>query len=124
MLFKKIAMFYSIFVTVAAIGFFAGKITTENRLVEQHRLELDAARERAAVLADTLERARTEAGEIGASLDRQRTSVAELKQLIAEVRTRYEKMEELLSGSGRDDCNAGDNDSCTDIADEDKISDE
>lgn len=98
-MFKKIAIFYSVIVTAAIIGFFGGKITTKQRLVEQHRLELDAARERAAVLADTLERARTEVGEIGASLDRQRTSVADLKQLIAEVRTRYEKMEELLDSS-------------------------
>ena len=98
-MFKKIALFYCIFVTVAIIGFFAGKVTAENRLMEQHRLELDAARERAAVLSDTLEDIRTEVGEIGASLDRQRTSVTELRSLITEVRTRYEKMEELLNSS-------------------------
>ena len=88
-MFKKIAIFYSVVVTAAIIGFFGGKVTTEQRLMEQHRLELDAARERAAVLADTLERARTEVGEIGASLSRQRTSVAELRELISEIRTRY-----------------------------------
>lgn len=98
-MFKKIAIFYSVIVTAAIIGFFAGKITTEQRLVEQHRLELDAARERAAVLSDTITRARTEVESIGESLDRQRTSVADLKQLIGEVRTRYEKMEELLNSS-------------------------
>lgn len=98
-MFKKIVIFYSIIVTAAIIGFFAGKITTEQRLVEQHRLELNAARERAAVLTDTLEDIRTEAGAIGASLDRQRTSVAELRELIGEVRTRYEKMENLLNSS-------------------------
>ena len=100
-MFKKIAIMYSIVVTAAIIGFFGGKITTENRLVEQHRLELDAARERAAVLTDTLEDVRAEAGAIGASLGRQRNNVAELRELIGEVRTRYEKMEELLSGTGR-----------------------
>ena len=98
-MFKKIVIFYSIIVTAAIIGFFAGKITTEQRLVEQHRLELNAARERAAVLTDTLEDIRTEAGAIGASLDRQRTSVSELRELIGEVRTRYEKMEELINNS-------------------------
>ena len=123
-MFKKIAMFYSVAVTAAVIGFFGGKITTENRLVEQHRQQLELARERTAVLADTLERARTEVGEIGASLDRQRTSVSELRALIAEVRTRYEKMEELLSGVGRDDSDAWNIDSGTDSADEGEISDE
>lgn len=112
-MFKKIFILYSIIVTVAIIGFFAGKITTENRLMEQHRLELDAARERAAVLTDTLERARTEVGEIGASLDRQRTSVSELRALIAEIRTRYEKMEELLNSSWDNDSNIRSSDICT-----------
>lgn len=102
-MFKKIVMFYSIAVTIAVISFFAGKITTENRLMEQHRQQLELARERAAVLTDTLERARTEVGEIGASLNRQRTSVSELRALIREVRTRYEKMEEMLSSVGWDD---------------------
>lgn len=123
-MFKKIAMFYSVAVTAAVIGFFGGKITTESRLVEQHRLELDAARQRASFLTDTLEDIRTEAGAIGASLGRQRTSVAELRELIGEVRTRYEKMEELLSGVGRDDSDAWNIDSGTDNADEGKISDE
>ena len=97
-MFKKIAMFYSIAVTIAVISFFAGKVTTEQRLMEQHRLELNAARERAAVLSDTLTRAREEVGEIGASLNRQRTSVSELRELIGEVRARFEKMENLLNG--------------------------
>lgn len=111
---KKIAIFYSVVVTTAIIGFFAGKVTTENRLMEQHRQELELSRERAAVLTDTLKRARDEVGAIGESLNRQRTSVAELKQLIREVRTRYEKMEELLSGTGWDDSDTGNIDSCID----------
>ena len=98
-MFKKIVMFYSVAVTIAVISFFAGKITTENRLMEQHRLELDAARERAAVLSDTITRAREEVGAIGESLSRQRTSVSELRELIREIRTRYEKMENLLNSS-------------------------
>ena len=120
-MFKKIAIFYSIAVTIAIIGFFAGKITTENILVEQHRLELDAARERAAVLTDTLERARTEVGEIGASLDRQRTSVAELRELISEVRTRYEKMEELLDSFWDNYSDAWNIDSCVDISNGEQV---
>lgn len=108
---KKIVMFYSIAVTIAVIGFFAGKITTENRLMEQHRLELNAARERAAVLTDTITRAAEANRELGESLSRQRTSVSELRALIREVRTRYEKMEELLSSVRWDDSDAGNIDS-------------
>lgn len=121
--YKKIIVYVAAAIILCNISFFAGKITTENRLVEQHRQQLELARERAAVLADTLERARTEVGEIGASLDRQRTSVSELRALIAEVRTRYEKMEELLSCVGRDDSDAWNIDGGTDSADEDKVSD-
>ena len=123
-MFKKIAMFYSVAVTAAVIGFFGGKITTENRLMAENGRMLELSRERAAALTDTLERARTEVGEIGASLDRQRTSVSELRALIAEVRTRYEKMEELLSGVGRDDSDAGNNDSGACNVGEGKVSDE
>ena len=112
-MFKKIVMFYSIAVTIAVISFFAGKYTTEQRLMEQHRLELNAARERAAVLTDTLTRAREEVGAIGESLNRQRTSVSELRVLIAEVRTRFEKMENLLNGVGRNDSDTRDNGSGT-----------
>ena len=99
-MFKKIFVLYSIAVTIAVISFFAGKTTTESRLMEQHRLELDAARERAATLTDTITRAREEVGAIGESLSRQRNSVAELRALITEVRTRYEKMENLLNSLG------------------------
>ena len=123
-MFKKIVMFYSVAVTAAVIGFFGGKITTENRLVEQHRQQLELARQRTAFLTDTIEDIRTEAGAIGASLSRQRTSVAELRELIGEVRTRYEKMEELLSGAGRDHIDAGNIDSGTDSIDEDEVSDQ
>ena len=70
-----------------------------DRLVEQNRVELAIARERAAVLTDTLTRAREEVGAIGESLSRQRTSVSELRELIREIRTRYEKMENLLNSS-------------------------
>lgn len=108
-MFKKIIVFYSIAVTIAVISFFGGKITTENRLMEQHRLELNAARERAAVLTDTITRAAETNRELGESLSRQRTSMSELRDLLAEVRRRYEKMEELLSG-----VRWGDSDICND----------
>ena len=121
---KKILVMYAFAVTIAVISFFAGKVTTENRLVAEHRQQFELARQRAAFLTDTLEDIRTEAGAIGASLDRQRTSVADLRELIGEVRTRYEKMEELLSCVGRDDSDAWNIDSGTDNVDEGEISDE
>ena len=118
---KKIVMFYSIAVTIAVIGFFAGKITTENRLMEQHRLELNAARERAAVLTDTITRAAEANRELGESLSRQRTSVSELRALIREVRTRYEKMEKLLSSVRWDDSDVRNIDSCIDISNGEQV---
>ena len=123
-MFKKILMLYSIAVTIAVISFFAGKITTESRLVEQHRLELDAARERADALSDTITRAAETNRELGESLSRQRTSVAELRELISEVRARYEKMEELLDSSWDNYSDAWNIDSCVDIVDEEKVSDQ
>ena len=123
-MFKKIAIFYSIAVTIAVISFFAGKITTENRLMEQHRFELDAARERAAVLSYTITRAAETNRELGESLSRQRTSASELRALIAEVRTRYEKMEELLDSSWDNYSDTWNIDSGTDSVDGDKVSDQ
>ena len=70
-----------------------------DRLVAEHRQQLELSRERAAVLTDTLTRAREEVGAIGESLSRQRTSLSELRDLIREIRTRYEKMEDLLNSS-------------------------
>lgn len=70
-----------------------------DRLVAEHRQQLELSRERAAVLTDTLTRAREEAGAIGESLSRQRTSVSELRELIREIRKRYEAMEDILNSS-------------------------
>lgn len=120
-MFKKIFMLYSIAVTIAVISFFAGKITTESRLMEQHRFELDAARERAAVLSYTITRAAETNRELGESLSRQRTSVAELRELISEVRTRYEKMEELLDSSWDNYSDAWSIDSCVDISNGEQV---
>ena len=82
-----------------------------DRLVAEHRQQLELSRERAAVLTDTLTRAREEVGAIGESLSRQRTSLSELRELIREIRTRYEKMEDLLNSNGLDDNSFRDNDS-------------
>ena len=122
--FKKIVIFYSVVVTVAIIGFFGGKITTENRLVEQHRQELELIRSRNEQYEDTYRRAAETNRELGECLSRTTTTISGLRSQISEIRTRYEKMEELLSGVGRDDGYVRDNDSGTDNACEDKVSDE
>lgn len=84
-----------------------------DRLVSESGTKLELARERAAVLTDTLSRAREEAGAIGESLSRQRTSITELRELIGEVRARYKKMEELLFSVRWDDSYVGNIDSGT-----------
>ena len=110
---KKIVVYIAVCIILIGASFLTGAITTKHRLVEQHRLELKLARERAASLTDTLTRAREEVGAIGESLSRQRTSTAELRELIGEVRTRYEKMENLLNSSWDNYSDVGNIDSCT-----------
>ena len=106
-MFEKVIVYIAAAILLISASFFAGAVITKQRLVEQHRMELELSRERAAALTDTLTRAREEAGAIGESLSRQRTSIADLRELIAEIRTRYEKMEELLSSVGLNDCDTG-----------------
>lgn len=102
-MFKKV--YLCIFIAFTLALFCAG-ITARyykdkyDRLVEQHRVELELARNRTGILSDTINRAREEVGAIGESLGKQRTSVSELRELIREIRARYEKMEELLNSVG------------------------
>ena len=100
---KKIIVYVAATIIVISTSFIAGSLTTKHRLMEQHRMELELSRQRAAALTDTITRAREEVGAIGESLSRQRSSVAELRELIGEVRTRYEKMENLLNSVGYND---------------------
>lgn len=110
-MYKKIIMYMAAIVILATISFFTGSITTKSRLVEQHRLELDAARARSAVLSGTIESIREEISGFGESLSRQRTNTAQLRELLKEARARYEKMEELLNCSGDNYNNVRNNDS-------------
>lgn len=113
---KKIVVYVAVCIILIGAGFFTGAITTKHRLVEQHRMELELSRQRAAALTDTLTRAREEVGAIGESLSRQRTSTAELRELIGEVRRRYEKMENLLNNIGYNDSDIYSDDSCIDYS--------
>ena len=121
---KKIVVYVAVCVILISASFFTGAITTKHRLVEQHRMELELSRRRAAALTDTLTRAREEVGAIGESISRQRTSTAELRELISEVKRRYEKMENLLNNIGYNDSDAWNIDSGTDNVDEDEVSDQ
>ena len=113
-MFKKIVVYVAFCIILIGASFFTGAITTKHRLVEQHRMELELSRQRAAALTDTLTRAREEVGAIGESLSRQRTSTAELRELIGEVRRRYEKMENLLNNIRYNDSDIYSDDSCID----------
>lgn len=108
---KKIVVYVVVCIILISASFFTGAVTTKHRLVEQHRMELELSRQRAAALTDTITRAREEVGAIGESLSRQRTSTAELRELISEVRRRYEAMENLLNSVGYNDSDICSNDS-------------
>lgn len=110
---KKIIMYMAAVIILATISFFTGAITTKHRLMEQHRVELELARARSAVLSGTIESIREEISGFGESLSRQRTNTAQLRELLKEARTRYEKMEKLLNDSGNYNNNLGDFDSST-----------
>lgn len=92
-----IALIVILLCTTASTVFYKNKY---DRAVEQYRLELSAARERASIYSEQINRARESVGAIGESLSRQRGSVAELRELFNEVRERYEEMENILSSAG------------------------
>ena len=121
MLVKKICIYVAVCIIIISASFFTGSITTKHRLVEQHRMELELARQRADVLTDTLTRAREEVGAIGESLSRQRTGTAQLRDLLTEVRARYEKMENLLNNIGHDDSYIFGGDGCIDSSNGEQV---
>ena len=110
---KKIVMYMAAVIILATISFFTGAITTKHRLMEQHRVELELARARSAVLSGTIESIREEISGFGESLSRQRNTTAQLRELLKEARTRYEKMEKLLNDSIGYYDNSGDFNSST-----------
>lgn len=113
---KKIIMYMAAVIILATISFFAGSITTKHRLVEQHRMELELARARSAVLSGTIESIREEISGFGESLSRQRNNTDQLRNFLKEARTRYEKMEKLLNDSGNYNNNVRTFDSSTNIS--------
>ena len=113
---KKIIMYMAAVIILATISFFTGAITTKHRLMEQHRVELELARARSAVLSGTIESIREEISGFGESLSRQRNTTDQLRELLKEARTRYEKMEKLLNDSGNYNNNVRTFDSSTNIS--------
>ena len=107
-LYVIIALCLLLLCSITATGIYKYKY---NRLMEQHRTELELARARSAVLSGTIESIREEISGFGESLSRQRTNTAQLRELLKEARARYEKMEELLNCSGDNNFNIWDNNS-------------
>ena len=97
---KKIIVYMAVIIILATISFFAGSITTKHRLVEQHRLELDAARARSEQYESIYRQAREANRELGECLSKSVATLSGLRLQISEVRSRYEKMEKLLNDSG------------------------
>lgn len=122
-MFKKIAMFYSVAVTAAIIGFFGGKITTESRLMAEHRQQLELYRAKSEQYENTYRQARETNSELGKCLSESVTTLSGLRRQISEVRTRYEKMEELLSRVGNYDSDVWNIGCRTYSVDEDEVSD-
>lgn len=109
-LYVIIALCLLLLCSITATGIYKYKY---DRLMEQHRVELELARARSAVLSGTIESIREEISGFGESLSRQRNNTAQLRELLKEARTRYEKMEKLLSGSIGDNNNVRTFDSST-----------
>lgn len=73
-----------------------------NRLVEQHRLELELARTETEECRRTLQELRRTSSELGECIQQSICSVQDLRGLIGEVRKRYEEMEVILNNTGDD----------------------
>lgn len=112
-LYVIIALCLLLLCSITATGIYKYKY---NRLMEQHRTELELARARSAVLSGTIESIREEISGFGESLSRQRTNTAQLRELLKEARARYEKMEKLLNDSGDYNNNLGDFNSSSNIS--------
>ena len=92
-----------------------------DRLVSEHRQQLELYRTKSEQYENTYRRARETNSELGKCLSESVTTLSGLRQQISEIRTRYEKMEELLSSDGRYNFDSGNinnstpNDTCGEI---------
>lgn len=85
-----------------------------DRLVEQHRSELELARTRSEQYETIYRSARDTNRELGECLSRSTTTLSGLREQLREIRKRYEAMENLLDSIWNNDCDAGDNNNSTD----------
>ena len=120
-LYVIIALCFLLLCSITTTGFYKYKY---DKLVSEHRQQLELIRSRTEQYENTYRLARETNSELGKCLSESVATLSGLRHQISEVRKRYEKMEELLSGVGRDDGDAGNNDSGTDNACEGKVSDE
>ena len=102
-MFKKVYLYISIILIVALLctGITARHYKYKyDRLVEQHRFELELARSRTEQYESIYRQARETNRELGECLSKSVATLSGLRLQISEVRTRYEKMEDLLNSIG------------------------
>ena len=116
-MFKKVYLYISIILIIALLctGITARHYKNKyDRLVEQHRVELELARSRTEQYESIYRQARETNRELGECLSKSAATLSGLRLQISEVRTRYEKMEDLLNSVGNYDSNIRPNDSNND----------
>ena len=109
-LYVIIALVVLLLCTTVSTGFYKYKY---DRLVAEHRQQLELARTRSEQYESIYRQAREANRELGECLSKSVATLSELRLQISEVRSRYEKMEELLSNLGDYNSNTGDFNSST-----------
>jgi chromosome segregation ATPase len=82
-----------------------------DRLVEQHRSELELVRTRSEQYENIYRSARNTNRELGECLSKSTTTLSGLREQLREIRKRYEEMENLLNSIGYDNSYTGNNNS-------------
>lgn len=111
-----IALVVLLLCTTVSTGFYKNKY---NRLVSEHRQQLELIRSRTEQYESIYRQARETNRELGECLSKSAATLSGLRLQISEVRTRYEKMEDLLNSVGNYNGNIrpdnSSNDSSTEI---------
>lgn len=108
-LYVIIALITLLLCTTVSTGVYKYKY---DRLVAEHRQQLELARTRSEQYENIYRSARNTNRELGECLSRTTTTLSGLREQLHEIRKRYEEMERLLSGVGNYDCDIGNNDNC------------
>lgn len=108
-LYVIIALITLLLCTTVSTGVYKYKY---DRLVAEHRQQLELSRSRAEQYENIYRSARATNRELGECLSRSTTTLSGLREQLHEIRKRYTKMEELLSGSWDNYGDVGNNDIC------------